>query len=102
MDKIKNILINIYKYSIIKADKNYISFECEKNDIDKLKNKILSINEKTLNTIKLYFLSNKLFAILMPINPRPIKPIFIYFLLVYWFIFNLIIDFILIINIRDI
>ncbi len=56
MDKIKNILINIYKYSIIKADKNYISFECEKNDIDKLKNKILSINEKTLNTIKLYFL----------------------------------------------
>ena len=56
MDKIKNTLINTYKYSLIKLDKNYISFECEKNDIEKLKNKIKSINDKTLNTIKLYFL----------------------------------------------
>ena len=56
MEKIKHILRTTYNYSLLKSSKNYINFECEKDDITILKNKVAMINETTVNTIKLYFL----------------------------------------------
>jgi hypothetical protein len=58
MEKIKRILIETYNYSVIKTDKNYITFETEKLKLEELKIKIKTINESTINTIKLYFIGN--------------------------------------------